>query len=551
MNGSHILVNTLLELGVDTVFGYPGGSVLNIYDAMYDYQDRIKNIITSTEQGAAHAADGYARSTGKVGVALATSGPGATNLITGIATAFMDSVPVVYITGNVAQNLIGKDSFQEVYTTGITMPITKHNFVVREVGKIADTIREAFRIADSGRKGPVLVDFPKDVTIAECDYEVKKAETKIKKEFDDEKLLEEIADLINKSKKPVIYSGGGVIASNAYQELRDLIEKSCIPACNSIMGIGNLDYNRYFLGMVGMHGRVSTNYAIDNSDLIIAIGTRFSDRTVTNTDKFAPRAKIIHIDIDASEIRKNVDIDYYVIGDVKDILAKLLPKIQKQERDKWLGEIENWKKLDYLQGSSPNSINPKELFEKLSDMVGDDAILVTDVGQHQMWACQYCKVTKPRQFLTSAGLGTMGYGYGAAIGAKIANPEKTVVHITGDGSFHMNLNEVATAVRYDVKIITVILNNGNLGMVKQLQHYLHNKRYAYSNFERSTDYVKLADSFGADGYRCYNMLQFEESFANAIKNYKSAIIECKISGDEQVLPMIPANGTIDDLIVSH
>lgn len=549
MNGSHILVNTLLELGVDTVFGYPGGSVLNIYDAMYDYQDRIKNIITSTEQGAAHAADGYARSTGKVGVVLATSGPGATNLITGIATAFMDSVPVVYITGNVAQNLIGKDSFQEVYTTGITMPITKHNFVVREVAKIADTIREAFRIADSGRKGPVLVDFPKDVTIAECGYEVKKSETKIKKEFDDEKLLEEIADLINKSKKPVIYSGGGVIASNAYQELRDLIEKSCIPACNSIMGIGNIDYNRYFLGMVGMHGRVSTNYAIDNSDLIIAIGTRFSDRTVTNTDKFAPRAKIIHIDIDASEIRKNVDIDYYVIGDVKDILAKLLPKIQKQERDKWLGEIENWKKLDYLQGSSPNSINPKELFEKLSDMVGDDAILVTDVGQHQMWACQYCKVTKPRHFLTSAGLGTMGYG--AAIGAKIANPEKTVVHITGDGSFHMNLNEVATAVRYDVKIITVILNNGNLGMVKQLQHYLHNKRYAYSNFERSTDYVKLADSFGADGYRCYNMLQFEESFANAIKNYKSAIIECKISGDEQVLPMIPANGTIDDLIVSH
>ena len=460
MNGSHILVNTLLELGVDTVFGYPGGSVLNIYDAMYDYQDKIKNIITSTEQGAAHAADGYARSTGKVGVAIATSGPGATNLITGIATAFMDSVPVVYITGNVSQNLIGKDSFQEVYTTGITMPITKHNFVVRDVDKIADTIREAFRIASSGRKGPVLIDIPKDVTVAECDYEELKADTKKSDGFEDDKLLDEIASLINESKRPVIYSGGGVISSNASCELRDLIEKSSIPACNSIMGIGNLDYNKYFLGMAGMHGRVSTNYAIDNADLIIAVGTRFSDRTVTNTDKFAPKANIVHIDIDASEIRKNVNIDYDLIGDVKDILTKLLPKVQRQDRDKWLEEIENWKKLDYIETKEAGVIKPKELLEKLSDMVGDDAIFVTDVGQHQMWACQYCKVTMPRHFLTSAGLGTMGYGYGAAIGAKIANPEKTVVHITGDGSFHMNLNEIATAVRYGVKVITVILNNG-------------------------------------------------------------------------------------------
>lgn len=551
MNGSHILVNTLLELGVDTVFGYPGGSVLNIYDAMYDYQDKIKNIITSTEQGAAHAADGYARSTGKVGVAIATSGPGATNLITGIATAFMDSVPVVYITGNVAQNLIGKDSFQEVYTTGITMPITKHNFVVREVDKIADTIREAFRIASSGRKGPVLIDFPKDVTIAEYDFEEKKSEEKKSEEFKDENLLDEIAKLINESKKPVIYSGGGVISSNASEELRQVIDKSSIPACNSIMGIGNLDYNKYFLGMAGMHGRVSTNYAIDNSDLIIAIGTRFSDRTVTNTEKFAPRAKIIHIDIDASEIRKNVNIDYDIIGDVKDILTKLLPKIKRQDRDEWLAEIENWKKSDYIEVRENGVIKPKELLEKLSDMAGDDAVFVTDVGQHQMWACQYCKVTKPRHFLTSAGLGTMGYGYGAAIGAKIANAEKTVVHITGDGSFHMNLNEVATAVRYGVKIITVILNNGNLGMVRQWQHYLYNDRYAFSNFDRSTDYVKLADAFGANGYRCENMSQFEEAFANAMKDDKSVIIECAIPDNAQVLPMIPANGTLDNLIVSH
>lgn len=551
MNGSHILVNTLLELGVDTVFGYPGGSVLNIYDAMYDYQDKIKNIITSTEQGAAHAADGYARSTGKVGVAIATSGPGATNLITGIATAFMDSVPVVYITGNVSQNLIGKDSFQEVYTTGITMPITKHNFVVRDVDKIADTIREAFRIASSGRKGPVLIDIPKDVTLAECDYEELKADTKKSDGFEDDKLLDEIASLINESKRPVIYSGGGVISSNASCELRDLVEKSSIPACNSIMGIGNLDYNKYFLGMAGMHGRVSTNYAIDNADLIIAIGTRFSDRTVTNTDKFAPKAKIIHIDIDASEIRKNVNIDYDLIGDVKNILTKLLPKIQRQDRDKWLEEIENWKKLDYIETKEAGVIKPKELLEKLSDMVGDDAIFVTDVGQHQMWACQYCKVTRPRHFLTSAGLGTMGYGYGAAIGAKIANPEKTVVHITGDGSFHMNLNEIATAVRYGVKVITVILNNGNLGMIRQWQHYLYNDRYAFSNFDRSTDYVKLADAFGADGYRCDTISEFEESFAKAIKSDKSAIIECKIPDNSQVLPMIPANGTLDNLIVTH
>ena len=551
MNGSHILVNTLLELGVDTVFGYPGGSVLNIYDAMYDYQDKIKNIITSTEQGAAHAADGYARSTGKVGVAIATSGPGATNLITGIATAFMDSVPVVYITGNVSQNLIGKDSFQEVYTTGITMPITKHNFVVRDVDKIADTIREAFRIASSGRKGPVLIDIPKDVTVAECDYEELKADTKKSDGFEDDKLLDEIASLINESKRPVIYSGGGVISSNASCELRDLVEKSSIPACNSIMGIGNLDYNKYFLGMAGMHGRVSTNYAIDNADLIIAIGTRFSDRTVTNTDKFAPKAKIIHIDIDASEIRKNVNIDYDLIGDVKNILTKLLPKIQRQDRDKWLEEIENWKKLDYIETKEAGVIKPKELLEKLSDMVGDDAIFVTDVGQHQMWACQYCKVTRPRHFLTSAGLGTMGYGYGAAIGAKIANPEKTVVHITGDGSFHMNLNEIATAVRYGVKVITVILNNGNLGMIRQWQHYLYNDRYAFSNFDRSTDYLKLADAFGADGYRCDTISEFEESFAKAIKSDKSAIIECKIPDNSQVLPMIPANGTLDNLIVTH
>ena len=551
MNGSHILVNTLLELGVDTVFGYPGGSVLNIYDAMYDYQDKIKNIITSTEQGAAHAADGYARSTGKVGVAIATSGPGATNLITGIATAFMDSVPVVYITGNVSQNLIGKDSFQEVYTTGITMPITKHNFVVRDVDKIADTIREAFRIASSGRKGPVLIDIPKDVTVAECDYEEIKADTKKSDGFEDDKLLDEIANLINQSKRPVIYSGGGVISSNASCELRDLIEKSSIPACNSIMGIGNLDYNKYFLGMAGMHGRVSTNYAIDNADLIIAVGTRFSDRTVTNTDKFAPKANIVHIDIDASEIRKNVNIDYDLIGDVKDILTKLLPKVQRQDRDKWLEEIENWKKLDYIETKEAGVIKPKELLEKLSDMVGDDAIFVTDVGQHQMWACQYCKVTMPRHFLTSAGLGTMGYGYGAAIGAKIANSEKTVVHITGDGSFHMNLNEIATAVRYGVKVITVILNNGNLGMVRQWQHYLYNDRYAFSNFDRSTDYVKLADAFGADGYRCDTISEFEESFAKAMKNDKSAIIECKIPDDSQVLPMIPANGTLDNLIVTH
>ena len=550
MKGSHIIINTLLDLGVDTVFGYPGGSVLNIYDAMYDYQDKIKNIITSTEQGAAHAADGYARTTGKVGVTIATSGPGATNLITGIATALMDSVPVVYITGNVAQNLIGKDSFQEVYTTGITMPITKHNFVVRDVKKLATTLRDAFRIANSGRKGPVLVDIPKDITAAECDYEKMECSYKLYEHFENDKELDKIANIINTAEKPVIYAGGGVISSNAYEQLRQLIKKSSIPACHSIMAIGTLEYDEYYLGMAGMHGRVSTNNAIDNSDLIIAIGTRFSDRTVTNREKFAPKAKIIHIDIDASEINKNVEIDYELIGDVKDILTKLLPKICEKQRSKWLEEIDSWKKLDYCELEYKDALKPKALLEKISDMSGDDTIFATDVGQHQMWSCQYCKVKEPRHFLTSAGLGTMGYGYGAAIGAKVSNPDKNVIHITGDGSFHMNLNEVATATHYDIKIITVLFNNGNLGMVRQWQHYLYNDRYAFSNFERKTDYIKLAAAFGADGYKCSNMTEFEEAFAKALASDKPSIIDCKIWDCEQVLPMIPANGTLNDLIIT-
>ena len=551
ISGAEILVKILIEQEVDTIFGYPGGTVLNIYDSLYDYKDKIKHILTSTEQGAAHAADGYARSTGKTGVAIATSGPGATNLVTGIATAFMDSIPVVYITGSVSQNLIGKDSFQEIFITGVTMPITKHNFVVRDVDKLADTVRRAFKIANTGRKGPVLVDIPKDITQEYAIFEEKeKIEVKIR-DFEDMSMIEEIANIINNSQRPIIYCGGGVVASGAYKEVRELSLKSSIPACNSIMGIGVLDFeNECYMGMVGMHGRVSTNYAIENSDLIIAIGVRFSDRTVTNFKKFAPNANIIHIDIDASEIRKNVFINYELIGDVKDILTKLLPKIEDDKREYWLNNIFKWRTLDYYPKDNDNTIKPHQIIKIMSEMSGQDSIIVTDVGQHQMWTTQYCNRKKPRQLLTSSGLGTMGYGYGAAIGAKIANPDNIVIHITGDGSFHMNMNECPTAVHYNIKVITIVMNNNSLGMVRQWQHFLYNDRYSQSDFHRQTDYVKLADAFGADGYRCENINEFKDSFAKALKGEKSAIIECIIDEDEYVLPMIPANGTLKDLIVN-
>lgn len=550
MKGNHIVVRALLDQGVDMVFGYPGGAVLDIYDALYDYEDNISHILTSHEQGATHAADGYARSTGKTGVVIATSGPGATNLVTGIATAYMDSVPLVCITGNVAQHLIGKDSFQETYITGITLPITKHNIVVRDIKDLESSIRDAFRIANSDRKGPVLVDIPKD--IMNMDYEFQNlGKYKVeKKPYNDLEKIKEMAKLINESKRPVLYTGGGITGSSATKELRELIDKSSIPTCSTIMGLGNLDTNDpKTLGMVGMHGRVSTNLAIENSDLLIAIGVRFSDRVALNPNHFAPNAKIIHVDIDPSEIGKNVKIDMDLIGDAKEVIIKLLPFIEEVDRSDWLETIDHYRESDYQPIDNDDSLKPHQLLTYVTENTKSSDILVTDVGQHQMWAAQYSGDRDPRTFLTSGGLGTMGFGFGAAMGASLANPDDKVIHITGDGSFHMNMNEIPTSVAYGGKVITIVFNNHSLGMPRQWQHHLYESRYAQSDFYRPTDYIKLADAFGAYGFRCSTIDEFKDAFDQALELDKTVVIECLIDEDEQVLPMIPAGGTVDDLIL--
>lgn len=549
LNGSEILANVLIEQGVDTVFGYPGGAVLNIYDALYKYSDKIHHYMTAHEQGAAHAADGYARSTGKTGVVIATSGPGATNLVTGIATAYMDSVPMVAITGNVSTSLIGCDSFQEVFITGITMPITKHNFVVRKVDELADILREAFKIAESGRPGPVLVDIPKDVTAAKTTY--------IPMNKDDSPLrsdriignVDEIAELINRSERPFIYFGGGVRLSEASDELRELINKADIPAAYTLMAAGVLGYGeRNNLGLMGMHGNYSANCAANRSDVMIAIGTRFSDRVASNTSKFGHNAKIVHIDIDSAEINKNITADYNIIGDVKAVLKKLLPKIKETRHDAWLEKIALWKNDDYIPEDSDTVLKPHYIIETACKEAGENAIFVTDVGQHQMWAAQYLHHVKPRNFLTSGGLGTMGYGYGAAIGAKVANPDVPVIHFTSDGSFHMNMNELCTAVSYNVPVITVILNNAVLGMVRQWQAEFYDRRFASSEPERVTNYKKVSEGFGGIGYHCETPAEFEAAMKEAMKAKGPVWIECVIDREEKVLPMIPAGGTVHDTI---
>ncbi len=550
LNGSDILINVLLEHGVDTIFGYPGGAVLNIYDALYKYQDKINHILTAHEQGAAHAADGYARATGKTGVVLATSGPGATNLVTGIATAYMDSVPMVAITGNVGRSLIGRDSFQEVYIAGITMPITKHNFVVRDVSELADTLRAAFKIAHSDRPGPVLVDIPKDITAAVHDYiamppDIMEQTFKLNKNT-----IEQVAQLINDSKKPVVYFGGGVISSEASEILIEFLEKANIPACHTMMGIGGMDRSHPLcLGMVGMHGKVSASYAADNADVLIAIGARFSDRVATKQGEFAKESKIIHIDIDDAEIGKNVGVNYNLVADVKFALSKLLPLIEKKDRTEWFKTIDEYKTRDYTPENSDTILKPHQIMDAVSKQIGHDGIVVTDVGQHQMWAAQYCDCSKPRSFLTSGGLGTMGFGLGAAIGAKTACPNKPVAHITGDGSFHMNLNEIATCVSYKTPLVTVLLNNNVLGMVFQWQTSLYDKRYSSTVHGRKTDYVKLAEAFGATGFRCRTKAELEKALDEAYKLGTYCIIECLIHADERVLPMIPAGGTVDEVIM--
>ena len=551
LNGSEILTEVLIEQGVDTVFGYPGGAVLNIYDALYKYSDKIKHILSAHEQGASHAADGYARATGKTGVCIATSGPGATNLVTGIATAYMDSVPMVAITGNVGKSLIGRDAFQEVYITGITMPITKHNYMVQDVTELADTIREAFRIANTGRKGPVLIDITKDVTAAVTDFE-RKEKIEIKDDtVINEDELKTVADIINKAKKPVIMFGGGVVSSNASDLALELVEKANIPACHTLMSAGVIGYNNPLnLGLLGMHGSYTTNKAADEADVLIAIGTRFSDRVALDTNKFAKKATIIQIDIDLSEINKNVAVDHYVIGDVKKVLEALLPLVKKGDRAEWIAQLNEYKSVDYAPQDDDSQILPHQLIGAICDMAGEDTVVVTDVGQHQMWAAQYVHHINPRGFLTSGGLGTMGYGYGAAIGAKAAlGDSKKVVHITGDGSFHMNLNEACTAVSYELPVITVIMNNKVLGMVRQWQRCFYGKRFSQTDPHRKTDFVKLAEGFGAKGYYAETIAEFKTAFQEALKANGPVWIECAIDKDERVLPMIPAGKTVNDIMM--
>ncbi len=549
LNGSQILAEVLVEQGVDTLFGYPGGSILNICDALYDYRDKIKQYVTAHEQGAAHAADGYARATGKVGVVLATSGPGATNLVTGIATAYMDSVPMVAITGNVGTGLIGRDSFQEVYIAGITMPITKHNFVVRRVEDLAGILRQAFRIAQTGRKGPVLVDIPKDVTAAKCEFvPAPKQENDYVTNVDYRNIVE-AAEIINKAQRPFIYFGGGVGSAKACQELRELMSKAQIPGAHTLMAAGIVGYDEPLnMGLIGMHGRVSANRAVNGADVVLAVGTRFSDRVALNTQTFAQEATIIQIDIDPSEVNKNVIVDHSLVGDIKDILDKLLPLVKKAEHPRWMEQIAEWKKADRHPVDDASVLRPHQVMAEISRQAGEDAIYVTDVGQHQMWAAQYCRHLHSRSFLTSGGLGTMGFGYGAAIGAKIAFPERPVIHITGDGSFHMNMNEACTAVSYNVPVITVIMNNSVLGMVRQWQTVFYNRRYSGSEPERVTDYVKVAEGFGAKGYRCENLEQFQNALAAAMRDNCPVWIDCVIDREEKVLPMIPAGGSVADVM---
>lgn len=551
MTGADILINCLLEQGVDTVFGFPGGAVLNIYDALYKYRDKINHILTCHEQGAAHAADGYARSTGRTGVVIATSGPGATNLVTGIATAYMDSVPMVAITGNVALNLLGKDSFQEVDITGITMPITKHNFIVKNIGELADTVRKAFKIAQSGRPGPVLIDIPKDITAMSTEY--KKAKPEPIKKFTEcitDEDVEKAAELIKNSKKPLIYAGGGVISADASGELFELAKKIQSPVTLSLMGIGGYpSTDDYYTGMIGMHGTKASALAVSECDLLIAVGARFSDRVICNPKTFAKNAKILHIDADAAEINKNIRAYQCVIGDVKIVLSMLNEKLAQSDRAKWLDEIASWKRQYPIDQARNGDILPQHIIEKLWKLTDGKAIVTTEVGQNQMWAGQFLKITKPRTFITSGGLGTMGFGLGAAIGAQIANPSKRVINIAGDGSFYMNMSELATAVTYKLPIIEVIMNNGVLGMVRQWQKMFYGKRYSHTTLNRETDYKRLAEAFGALGFIINSEEDIEPVFKAALESGKPCVIDCRIGNDVNVLPMVPAGADIDNPVL--
>ncbi|SCP98110.1 biosynthetic-type acetolactate synthase large subunit [Anaerobium acetethylicum] len=547
LNGSEIVIECLKEQGVDTVFGYPGGTILNIYDALYKHSDEIRHILTSHEQGAAHAADGYARSTGKVGVCLATSGPGATNLVTGIATAYMDSVPLVAITANVAVPLLGRDSFQEIDIAGVTMPITKHNFIVKDIAMLAETIRKAFEIAQSGRPGPVLVDITKDVTAATMKY-TPAVPKKIERKTDEikESDIEKAIKLINQSKKPFILVGGGAVISGAAEEVTEFAHKIHSPVTDTLMGKGAFSgEDELYTGMLGMHGTKTANFGVTECDLLIAIGARFSDRVTGNAKKFAYNAKILQIDVDPAEINKNVLVDASITGDVKEILAKLNIRIEQHNREEWVGHIMELKEK-YPLKYNPEILTGPYVIEELYRITDGDAVITTEVGQHQMWSAQYYKYKKPRTLITSGGLGTMGYGLGACIGTKIANPDKIVVNIAGDGCFRMNMNEIATATRYNIPIIQIVLNNHVLGMVRQWQTLFYEKRYSATVLNDSVDFVKLAEAMGAEGIKVTKKEEVEPAIRKAISLNKPVVIECVIDSDDKVWPMVPAGAAIEE-----
>lgn len=555
LSGSDIIVECLLEQGADTVFGYPGGAVLNIYDSLYKYSDRIRHVITSHEQGACHAADGYARSTGRTGVVIATSGPGATNLITGIATAYMDSVPLVAITGNVSRNLLGLDSFQEVDITGITMPVTKHNFIVKDVEDLADTLRLAFRIASSGRKGPVLVDIPKDITAAVAEYEKQPAVVPFPEPELNEKELEKALKLIEESERPYIYTGGGVISSNASAELKRLAELCDAPVSSSLMGQGAYDEtDRRYIGMLGMHGTVKAAYALNHCDLLIGIGTRFSDRVTGDTSVFGKNAKIIHIDIDPAEFNKNIDAYATVSGDVKVVLSALCEKVQQKHNPEWCAEILDGDFGEPQQvGTQELPVTPQAVIRKLDELTNGEAIISTEVGQNQMWAAQYYDYKRPRSFVSSGGLGTMGFGLGASIGAKVGNPDRTVVNIAGDGSFAMNLNELITAATHGINIIQLVINNHVLGMVRQWQRLFYNKHFSQTTLDaRYIDYVKLGEAFNIRTFVIEKNEDIEPVLKQALEISESApvMVEVRIDRDINVLPMIPAGQPVVDPITT-
>ena len=541
LTGSQIVIECLKEQGVDTVFGYPGGCILNIYDELYKHSDEITHILTSHEQGAAHAADGYARSTGKVGVCMATSGPGATNLVTGIATAYMDSVPVVAITANVAVNMLGKDSFQEIDIAGITMPITKHNFIVKDVNKLANTIRWAFQIAKEGRPGPVLVDITKDVTAAVADYEPAVPEPFVRStEYIKEADLDAAVKLINKCKKPFILVGGGAVISGADEELKEFADKVHAPVADSLMGKGAYDgRSELYTGMLGMHGTKASNLALIESDLLITIGARFSDRVTGDAKNFAKKAKIIQIDVDAAEINKNVVVDVSVIGDVKEVLKRLNARIEDHRHDEWDEHVKELKAKYPLKYNEEGLTGPY-VVEEIYRQTNGEAIIVTEVGQHQMWAAQYYKYPKARTLLSSGGLGTMGYGLGAAIGAKVANPDKTVINIAGDGCFRMNMNEIATAARYNIPVIQVVINNHVLGMVRQWQTLFYGKRYSATVLNDAVDFVKLAEAMGAVGMRVTTKEEVGPAIEKALSLGRPVVIDCVIDSDDKVFPMVAA-----------